>query len=162
VENLGFGPAPLMLLQHINLGFPLVGPGARLELSEHTTLPRDADAQAGLARCLEFEEPQPGYREQVFYHDLAPDANGRVSVRLINPGARDGKGLGVELGYAKSAYPNLVEWKMMGEGLYAVGLEPANCHVHGRSWERQNGTLQELAPQETRRFGLEIQFLGRD
>ncbi len=162
IENLGFGPAPLMLLQHVNLGFPLVGPGARLELPEHTTWPRDADAQDGLARCLEFEEPQPGYREQVFYHDLAPDADGRVSARLVNPHAFGGKGLGVELRYAKSAYPNLVEWKMMGEGMYAVGLEPANCHVHGRSWERQNGTLQELAPQETRRFELEIAFLGRE
>lgn len=162
VENLGFSPAPLMFLQHVNLGFPLVGPEAKLALPEHTTQPRNADAQPGLEHCLEFDDPQPGYREQVFYHDLRPDADGQVSVRLENPAACAGKPLAVELRYARSEYPLLVEWKMMGEGTYVVGLEPANCHVDGRAWERENGTLQSLAPQETRHFGLEIRFEGLD
>jgi hypothetical protein len=54
----------------------------------------------------------------------------------------------------------LVEWKMMGEGAYVVGLEPANCHVEGRCVERERGTLQILEPGESRRYRLEISFEG--
>ena len=46
----------------------------------------------------------------------------------------------------------------MGEGLYVVGLEPANCHVEGRIRERERGTLPMLTPGETRRYRLEIDF----
>jgi hypothetical protein len=153
VENRGFSPAPHMFLQHMNLGYPLVQAGSRLHLPTHTTQPRDEDARLGLDRYDEFTEPQAGYREQVFYHDLAPDAQGQVSVALKSP-----SGLGVHLTYDRSQYPVLAEWKMMGEGLYVVGLEPANCHVGGRLQERESGTLQILAPQEIRRYILKIGF----
>lgn len=46
----------------------------------------------------------------------------------------------------------------MGEGLYVVGLEPANCHVEGRCAEREMGTLQILQPGEVRLYHLEIEF----
>jgi len=156
VENLGFSEAPLMFLQHINLGFPLVDETTRLELPPIQTTPRDDDALPGLADCCRFQAPTPGYREQVFYH--TPIDNGLVEVRLVNPAFNNGQGLGVALRYDTADYPILVEWKMMGEGAYVVGLEPANCHVSGRSAERRAGALQTLAPQESRTFTLEIKF----
>jgi hypothetical protein len=158
LENQGFSAAAHMFLQHINLGFPLVDETARLELPPHTTQPRDEEARRGLEHCCEFSMPVPGYQEQVFYHDLQPNAAGQVEVRLVNPAFAGGCGLGVRLRYAKADYPIFVEWKMMGEGLYVVGLEPANCHVGGRCQERQMGTLPMLAPQETRTYRLEVQL----
>jgi hypothetical protein len=160
VENLGFEPAPLMFLQHINLGFPLVSNTTRLVLPEHTTTARDAVAAPGLDACLQFEDPTPRYQEQVFYHDLKADSQGQVEVRLENPAFNAGRGLGLYLRYALSEYPLLVEWKMMGEGMYVVGLEPANCHVEGRVKERQRGTLQMLEPNTSRAFRIEIGFSG--
>lgn len=159
VENQGFSPAPHMFLQHINLGFPLVDETARLDLPAHTTQPRDEDARLGLAQCCEFSKPLHGYREQVFYHDLQPDAEGLVEVRLVNPAFSAGRGLGIALRYAKADYPIFVEWKMMGEGLYVVGLEPANCHVGGRCQEREMGSLPVLAPGESRNYRLEVQLI---
>jgi hypothetical protein len=156
VENQGFSPAPHMFLQHINLGYPLVDETTRLVLPVHTTKPRDEAAQSGLEHCCEFSVPVPGFQEQVFYHDLQPDVSGRVEVRLENPAFNRGRGLGVALRYAKADYPIFVEWKMMGEGLYVVGLEPANCHVSGRCQERANDTLPVLAPQEVRTYKLEV------
>jgi Domain of unknown function (DUF4432) len=47
---------------------------------------------------------------------------------------------------------------MMGNGLYVVGIEPANCHVSGRTRERELGTLQILAPQEVRTYNIEVEF----
>jgi len=48
---------------------------------------------------------------------------------------------------------------MIGEGLYVVGLEPANCGVEGRAKERERGTLQFLEPGEKRYYNLEIGVL---
>lgn len=159
VENHGFSAVPHMFLQHFNLGFPLLDATARLELPAHTTQPRDAAAQAGMAQRYEFSAPVAGYQEQVFYHDLQPDAEGQVTVRLVNPAFNGGRGLGVSLRYARADYPVFAEWKMMGEGLYVVGLEPANCHVEGRVRERERGTLPMLAPQTTRVYRLEVEII---
>ena len=131
---------------------------ARLVLPPHTSEPRDDEARPGMQTCTEFQEPTPGYREQVFYHTLQPDGQGMAEVRLVNPSFNRGQGLRVALRYLVAQYPVLVEWKQMGEGAYVVGLEPANCHVEGRVAERQRGTLVTLAPGEERDYRLEIEF----
>jgi hypothetical protein len=79
-----------------------------------------------------------------------------VTVRLENPAL----GMALTLRYARSEYPVFAEWKMVGEGLYVLGLEPANCHVAGRAAERSAGTLEMIAPQQERRFTLEIGLEG--
>jgi hypothetical protein len=158
VENHSFNPVPHMFLQHFNLGFPLVDAGTRLELPEHTSSPRDSAAKAGVDQYGVFEEPQPGYKEQVFYHHLQAGADGQVEVRLVNPHFDGNRELCVYWRYALADYPVLVEWKMMGEGPYVVGVEPANCHVSGRSAEREQGTLQVLQPHETRHYRMEVGF----
>jgi hypothetical protein len=160
VENRGMAPAPLMLLQHFNAGFPLADATTRLILPAHTTVPRDDAARPGLERCLEFDEPIDDYAEQVFYHDLQPDADGTVEVRLVNPAFNGGQGLGVAWCYPKADYPILTEWKMMRAGFYAIGVEPGNCHVEGRVKERERGTLQLIAPQEVRTFNIELEFFN--
>jgi hypothetical protein len=159
VENMGHTPAPFMFLQHFNLGFPLVDSTTRLELPEHTPQARDENARPGLDSYQEFSEPVPGYKEQVFYHDLMTGEDGMVTVRLVNPAFDNGLGLGVSLRYKKSDYPILVEWKMMGEGLYVVGVEPSNCHVQGRCAERERGTLIMLEPGEVRNHWIEVSLL---
>ena len=149
-----------MFLQHFNLGFPLVDSTTLLILPEHTSLARDDQARGGLEKCCEFCEPVSGYSEQVFYHDLAPEADGRVAVSLINPTFNGGQGLGVRLRYSKKQYPILVEWKMMQNGMYVVGLEPATCRVEGRCAERKSGRLQILQPQEIRQYAIEIELFN--
>ena len=158
LTNQGFAPVPLMLLQHFNLGYPLLDAGTRLALPRGAVIPRDESAAAGVADWDTFQVPQSGYQEQVFYHDLNPDENGKVIVKLINESFCGGKGLGVYWKYAKADYPVLVEWKMTGEGLYVLGVEPANCHVEGRVHERDMGSLQMLSPQETRTYTIEVGF----
>lgn len=156
VENHSFQPTPHMLLEHFNLGFPLVDASTRLELPQTEVQARDEVARAGIERYNVFEEPVAGYQEQVFYHNLQPDENGQVEVRLVNPAFDNGRGMGVYWRYALADYPILVEWKMMGEGQYVVGVEPANCHVEGRCAEREKGSLQILQPLEKRHYRIEV------
>jgi hypothetical protein len=158
VTNDGFLPAPHMLLQHFNLGFPLLDSGSHLELPESMVEPRDEVSRPGLGSWMDFETPGEGVKEKVFYHDLKPDADGMVTIQLRNKSFNRGQGLGVYWKYSKQEYPVLVEWKMMAEGLYVLGVEPANCHVEGRVKEQENGTLQVLAPGEVRVYHMEVGF----
>jgi hypothetical protein len=152
ITNEGFDPCPHMLLYHINLGFPLVGPHTRLNVNSEVT-PRDDDAKAGLAHWSEFQTPTAGYREQVFRHQPQADKNGIAQASVENPDL----GLVLQLSFDQQALPNLFQWKMMGQGTYVLGVEPANCGVlHGRSVAREQGKLPVLQPGEQRQYWFEL------
>ena len=152
VENLGVVASPLMLLYHINLGFPFVDENSELVAEEHPVEPRDPVAEAGLQDWMHIQKPTPGYAEQVFYHDLPEDENGWAVVRVNNPSRK----LGLSVRFQKAGLPNLIQWKMMGQGTYVLGIEPANCRVEGRGKERARGTLQFIQPGEQREFEFSI------
>ena len=160
VTNEGYHLTPHMILYHINVGFPVVDSGAELITSPAEVGPRDDAAAQGFDRHNRFEAPTPEYAEQVFYHHLAPDAEGFVQVALVNPTFNDGRGAGVYVKYRQAQLPYLIEWKQMGEGDYVVGMEPANCLVEGRDVDRAAGRLQFLEPGESRDYHLEIGALG--
>jgi hypothetical protein len=156
VTNEGFSPQPHMLLYHFNTGFPLLSPVARLELEVSKTEPRDDDAQAGLADWRTFQAPTPGYREQVFIHTPVPGQQGRGRAEVVNPELK----LGLRFSFDTSTLPYLMEWKMMGEGLYVLGIEPSNCRtLAGRSGARARGLLPELAAGESRTYRLELEVI---
>jgi hypothetical protein len=158
VENEGFSPVPHMFLQHFNLGFPLISAQTRLELPRRLTVARDQFAEPGLSTCCVFSDPVPGYEEQVFYHDLTADSEGKVEVKVVNPSLYQGNPLGVSFEYQKEDFPILVEWKMMREGMYVLGIEPSICHVGGRAAERANGTLRILQPHESCEYRIKVNF----
>ena len=116
------------------------------------TEPRDDVAAPGLDKAPLFEPPQPGYREQVFYHDLVADTDRHATAMIRN----DALDIGVFVHYRQDELPRFIEWKMMGSGTYVVGMEPANCGVWGRAKERASGTLQFLQPGEDRHFAVHI------
>lgn len=158
VTNEGFTPSPHMILYHFNFGFPLVGPHSRLLLEVDRTIPRDADAEAGLADWQNFQPPTTGFREQVFRHVPKADEHGNVRVEVDNPDLS----LGVRLTYDVASLPYLFQWKMMGQGTYVLGIEPANSSgIEGRAMARQRDDLPHLAPQEHRSYSLEIDVIDR-
>ncbi len=152
VSNEGFTRSPLMMLYHINTGWPLVDEGTQLFLRAKGTNPRDAEAEKGLATARTMTSPQAEFKEQVFSHDLIANHDGYATVLLVN----DRLGLGLFVRYRQKELPRFIQWKMMGEGTYVLGLEPANCSVQGRAKERERGTLQFLDPGEEREFHLHI------
>jgi hypothetical protein len=144
VENQGFSPSPLMLLYHLNLGWPLVDEGAVLEAQPHEVTPQNEHAAQGLADWQAITAPVPGFREQVYYHTLPADAEGMASIRLVNRRL----GLAFRVSYRVAELPYLVQWKMMGQGEYVVGLEPANCYPEGQEQAAKRGFLRQLAAGE--------------
>lgn len=152
LTNRGVRPAPLMLLYHINTGFPLLGEHALLNAKTRSTTPRNEIAAAGLAEWSRCQPPTAGYVEQCFYHDIEPDADGLARMTLANPDC----GLALEVAYRKAELPCFTQWKMMGQQEYVMGLEPANCHPDGQAAAREKGTLKILQPDETIEHFLKI------
>jgi len=154
VTNEGFVPHPHMILYHFNLGYPLLGETAHLQVKVEKTSPRDAEAEVGLADWMNFQPPTQDYREQVFYHTPVADAAGQIRVELRNPA----RGLGLRWTYQQADLPHLFQWKMMGQGTYVLGVEPANSSgMAGRAAARAGGDLPYLAPGESRRYALEVE-----
>lgn len=155
VENAGYNATEHLMLYHINGGFPVIDEGSEIVAPFIKTDPRDAEAEVGKEEFFRFQAPTPAFKERVYYHDVASDKDGSVYSALVNRTL----GFGVYVKYLKEQLPVLVEWKMNGEGVYVVGMEPATNLVNGRSVERESGRLKYLQPGETKAYNLEIGVL---
>ncbi len=149
--NLGAAAEPAPLLYHVNLGPALWSPGATLALDGHRrTVPRDEDA-AGGGPWATAPQPAPA-PERVWEHELEPDGEGWSGATLRAPA----RGLVLRLRWLASSLPRLHQWVHPAPGVYALGLEPANCSVRGRAFDRAEGRLPILEPGERRRTSLEL------
>jgi len=159
VENVGFQTTPHMILYHCNIGFPLLDEHARFLAPSVLATPRDSDAESGVAAWSSMQTPTPGYRAQVFFHDLEPDADGMVTTAMVNDRAPEGAPRGAYVRYRAAELPCFTQWKMMNQGAYVLGMEPGNARVMGRDVERREGRLQHLEPGEMRRYHVELGVL---
>jgi hypothetical protein len=156
VENHGFRPAPLQLLYHCNLGFPLLSESARIEVPEAPAARDPADHP--IEDWRGWPGPQVGCAGQVTIHHPLPA--GPVRARVVNPGFRLADGtphpLRLELAWDGAELPCLVQWRLPGEGEHVLGLEPALGGIGGRAAARADGSLCLLAPGGRREFHLSI------
>jgi hypothetical protein len=162
IENQGFKPQPLMILYHLNFGFPFVSEASKLFMNESQVTPRTSIAAKGLHDYAVMTEPVHGYQEQCFYHDFCVDDTDQVKVGLFNPNL-GANGLGIYLEYQKQDLPCFCQWKQMGEQEYVMGLIPSNAFAEGRHIERQNHGIEMLNPQETKKICITVGItdLGR-
>jgi hypothetical protein len=160
VTNEGHESTPHMLLYHCNLGYPVLSEDSELLADDEQVLARDDGCAPGLPDHRRFQRPTPGYSEQVFQHVPRTDSEGWARAALVNPTFDGGRGLGVFVRWRTAELPWLIQWKMMGQGAYVLGLEPATNWTIGRSAERAAGRLKYLEPGETRDYRLEIGVLA--
>lgn len=80
-----------------------------------------------------------------------------MPVAVVNPKLGAG-GLGAYVIYQSQNLPKYIEWRMMGEGQYAVGLEPCT-NDFGREQARSSGQVVVLSPGEKRSYDLEVGVL---
>lgn len=151
VTNEGYRPEPILLLHHINLGFPVLAATSELILPPGTRSSSDDPAwRRGDA---------PGSGTQVVIHEVPADSDGLAGVALVNRAFADGQGIGVGIRYTQASFPFLWQWRNLLEGEYVMGLEPGNGLGAGRHATREAGRLRTLAPGETETFRTEISAL---
>ncbi len=152
VKNDGTVDEPVMLLYHFNMGYPLLSENALLSLDAVETRPRNDHAASGLENFLKMEKPTKDFEEMCFYHILKTDERGMRQATLFNPMLGKGVRLSFDL-------PRFVQWKMMGQREYVLGLEPSNCTIDGRKNAIERKELDILAPGEKICYTIELTML---
>ncbi len=127
VTNEGFDSTPHQMLYHINLGWPLLDEGARLVAPTKGFAWQSASVAEQGQPHDRFPAPLPGFVEQVYEHELAPDGAGMAEVALVN----DRLDMAVAISWPLAELPRFVQWAHLREGGYALGLEPATHSVSG-------------------------------
>ncbi len=157
VENRGFSPAPVFILYHVNLGYPVVDATSRLIGPRAEVVGWDEVSREAGGDHARFAPPAAGFQVQVFEHRLSDPGATSVRIGIVNEAHEASGGIGVVVEYDPRQLPRLWQWRMLSEGIYVTGLEPANGSVLGRVAEREAGPVDELAPGERRRFGVTLQ-----
>jgi Domain of unknown function (DUF4432) len=155
VVNTGFDPTPHMFLYHCDLGWPLLDEGTEFEARVRATTWSTDSVRAQGRSNLRFDAPIRGFIEQVYEHQLEPDPDGRVRVRLHNK--RIGRAF--ELEYSPEEFPVFFEWCNLRAGDYAVGLEPSTHSVTGEAAARSQGTMIWLEHGDERHYHTTFRFL---
>lgn len=150
VENRGGSEQPVMILYHINTGYPLLSEKSEVYIPSVKITPRTPKAAENIDTCLQMLPPQPDYEEECFFHEFEKEGK----AMLYNPDID----LGLAITFPIDTLNQLCEWKMMGNKEYVLGLEPGNCSPDGRAAMRAQGKLQTLKPEESREFSFTVRF----
>lgn len=154
ITNAGYEPSPAMLLYHVNLGWPLLSESSRLVVSYESVRPMTDHAATALDTHRRMLPPTPGYREMVYTMVPREGSDGLARAALVNPDL-DG-GFALSVAWPKATVPYVMEWKMMGQGTYVLGIEPANCPFPPRAALRERGQMPMLAPGQSFDAGLTL------
>jgi hypothetical protein len=153
VTNMGIMRTPLMILYHINLGYPLVRAGSQLDVASDAR-PRDPEARKGFDTWQTYEAPHPGYLEQVFFHHVNAAADRTARAVLFNDE------FGLQVSWDTSTLPYVTQWKNTRQGMYVCGVEPGNCIPEGQVAARDTGRLIWAEPGDTFTYTCTISVLG--
>ncbi len=149
ITNLATREEFLELLYHCNFGYPFASPELEFDVEPHDVYPRNEEVATGLDRWNKLEEPTSDYCEQCFFHKLP---QGQIAILNRKLGIR------IELSWNTDILPNFVEWKNCLTGGYALGLEPNNVTLRGRTADVADGVARRLAPGESVQTHLKFHF----
>jgi len=143
VVNHGFYRTPHMFLYHINVGYPVLAEGSRYLAPIRQTLwaAHEDTYRRQTVGYHTLPGPRSSFHEQVWQHEMAADADGRVPVAVVNEAFDHGRGLGLVVESSKAEFPAQYEWQNFQEGQYAIGIEPSTNHVMGKPFAKERGEL---------------------
>lgn len=142
IENESYREEPLMILYHINMGYPFLDENTRFYIPTKSVMARDKDGEGHEAEYDRMDAPKDNEPEYVFIHDLKTDGNGDTELLVVNRPI----GIGLKLAYNVKYLPYFMEWKSTASGDYVIGLEPSNSSVYGRPYHEERNSVHKLAP----------------
>jgi hypothetical protein len=151
IENEGSETSPLMLLYHMNMGYPLLTEKSLLHIPSDKVTPRNEHAASGLKDWQNICAPVKGFEEQCYYHSFSGDGIAAIFNTDIDKG--------LLLSFDKEQLDYFVEWKMLGEKDYVLGLEPGNCHPDGRDKMRSEEKLKFIEPGERKKYSIQLNII---
>lgn len=154
VENLGFKETPLMMIYHMNFGYPLLAEEAKLYLTHDQCFPTSPWAEESRNEIGVITPPDDEYKARAYNYTVTADKDGFAYASLLN----DQIGLGATVKFSADSLNKFNLWKCLQKRKYVVGLEPCNCRTWGREKARENNDLVFLQPLESKEFCVEIQI----
>ncbi|MEG0144880.1 MAG: aldose 1-epimerase family protein [Clostridia bacterium] len=152
VENQGFATQPVMMVYHINFGYPMLDEGTRVYTNAASVAPRDAWAKDGPGVYGVMDAPEVGRGEQCYFHTAF---EGDTAFAMVH---NEKLGLAAIITFDKGAFPLLCEWKCMMAGDYALGLEPTVAGVMGRAYAREHGMMPTLEAGKQLKFAFKLTY----
>jgi hypothetical protein len=146
VRNVGDHAVGVPLLYHVNLGAPLLRPGARLQVEADDVVLRD---------------PLPPGRDPLLTpqaaRGLAPVVAEHVGVRAARATLTgDDEHPDVVVTWTGATLPRLCTWSWPARGAYVLGVEPANAPLFGAERDEPHAGAPLLEPGATWHTGVRI------
>lgn len=154
VTNELSSPTTFQLLYHINVGGPVLGKGAQVQIALEDLAPRDDHAAEQIDRWDTMDGPTPGYRERVYFGRPLADEAGMAHALLQSADAS----FGLDVRFKTSTLPCFVLWKNtadLADG-YVTGLEPATNFPNPVSFEREHDRVVSLGGGDTASFRVTL------
>lgn len=151
-------PEPLMLMYHINFGYPLINPNAVLKIYDsEKIIPRKGAAADHMDTWDQFDPPSAGAEERVYLHQLKQNENKTSYYTLRN--RAENPDMSVDVYFSSDSLPYLTLWKNPRPGEYVAGIEPGNNHGEGIMFEEDLKKLRYVEPEETVNTWVEWRFM---
>ena len=144
----------MMMIYHMNFGYPLLDENAKLYLTADACFPTSPWAEESLDQIGHIPAPDDGYKARAYNHTVYADVDGFAYASILN----EPLGLGATVKFASDNLNKFNLWKCLQERNYVVGLEPCNCRTWGRDKARENNDLVFLKPLERKEFCIELQI----
>ena len=159
IENRAYAEDQVMLLYHLNAGYPLLSEDARLIAAVNSIEPATPRARDMMQEYDRASPPIDMEEEYVYGMTLRRGRDGMTGTALWN----EALGIGLYVKFDARSLNRFVEWKCMRSGDYAFGMLPSNCFPFGRLEAAKSGGWTALRPFETMNTRLEIGILeGRE
>lgn len=153
VRNDGYVSEPIQVLYNVGFGWPLFAPGTHLRMSPTQIIGMTEEAVHDNPTLTPY--PERGAIERVW--DRSCGSGGQWAA-LINENAADRGPLAAIVEWDGDELPHLLQWRITGESMFALCLEPSTTGLGGRAAEEADGHLRWVEPGESRNFSLTLRF----
>ena len=157
IENRSFHDEDVMLLYHMNFGYPFLCKDLKIYIPITHAEPITDDTEKSGIAFDSISDPIDNGKECLYALKLK-SVNDRSLYCLYNEKLR----LGIYVRYNTRLMPYLIEWKSMVSGDYALGLLPSTCKPMGRKWAKENGEMLSIPPFKPLKNEFEIGFIDGD
>ena len=152
ISNEGANSVPHAVLYHVNVGWPLMSPGACLQLP-NTQLRGDTS-------FAELAAPTGIPTSRAWHFESKSGPYGPGTAGIYNRAIDADRSAGLKLAWDAEQLPTMVHWQLSGRGgQYAMALEPSTLKPHSVSGPMEFPVLE---PGESRTLKLKIELqIGR-
>ena len=142
ITNLGYKEENYCLLYHVNVGYPMLDGGDKIVIDTESVKPRTPFAKENISDMFDITDCVDNQDEMCYF------IKAKTPFATLN---NEKIGKKFTLSWSKDTLPEFVEWKSMGSGDYALGLEPCTTELD------DGFTYKTIKPQETINFYLSIE-----